>query len=426
MGVSSISYIISIFINMIFIEIVINVIKYCKMNVNNKKKLLPVMIVSIMGIVDLFYKSTMIRASIVLIMIVAIMSTMLVFYEYISNRLFYYIFLIYGIYSLYITLLMSDGSTYIVIRIDLAITWILFFILYFCFDLYKKIYNKKKNGNEFIHIVCAVLDVIVFTVIFVIQSKCINELNYDRSLYITEFYSVTDYLVITLSILFFIVYYALTVRKDSYDEFRQKIAEFDYIRNQSEVENIKKMYNNARKIRHNYKSAVMGLKQMLASCEYEKIYKYLDEMIDNINFDEEYIRYCDNSIVNYILNQKAKLCKNKDIDFKCMVGGNFKNISDVDLSILFGNLLDNAIEAAQQAENAFVSVNIYCLSDIKIVIENSVKAKESGKEYSFKTNKVDADNHGLGVKSIYEIVEKNNGSIDYQIVNQIMVCNIII
>ena len=59
----------------------------------------------------------------------------------------------------------------------------------------------------------------------------------------------------------------------------------------------------------------------------------------------------DNSFVNAILNQKLSEAKERGIDVKCVILTSFHGIDNKDICNLFGNLLDNAIEANEKQKN---------------------------------------------------------------------------
>ena len=62
------------------------------------------------------------------------------------------------------------------------------------------------------------------------------------------------------------------------------------------------------------------------------------------------IQYVNTSsnIVNAVVNSKLTLCNECGIIIHCNIYGNIEKVSDIDLSILLSNLLDNAIEACQK------------------------------------------------------------------------------
>ena len=82
--------------------------------------------------------------------------------------------------------------------------------------------------------------------------------------------------------------------------------------------------------------------------EYEKICQYLSE-IDGDFYKYENKVWTGHKILDFILNQKKEAAEQKEIDFEiCVTALMETSLSDGDISILIGNLLDNAIEACEQ------------------------------------------------------------------------------
>lgn len=92
-------------------------------------------------------------------------------------------------------------------------------------------------------------------------------------------------------------------------------------------------------------------------------------------------------------------------------------MEDSDCIMLMGNLLDNAIEAADKCEDG--RKNIYCVvrnvNDMLIIkVKNSSISAPIVRKGRFLTNKKEKEKHGWGIESVKRIVEKYDGEIDFQ------------
>ncbi|MCI9031817.1 MAG: GHKL domain-containing protein [Clostridia bacterium] len=123
-----------------------------------------------------------------------------------------------------------------------------------------------------------------------------------------------------------------------------------------------------------------------------------------------------NNALDVILTEKSLSCRKKGIEFMCMADGSALSfMEDADIYSLFGNALDNAIEASVGVADAekrivgavakkvdgFLSVNIYNYC------ENEPKFRDGFPV----TSKKDKENHGFGVRSIAMITEKYGGDL---------------
>ena len=124
-----------------------------------------------------------------------------------------------------------------------------------------------------------------------------------------------------------------------------------------------------------------------------------------------------NEVLDLILTEKSLICQKKEISLTCLADCSKLNfISNEDLYSLFGNAIDNAIEAVVKINDKekrsinLIIRNVY--SFITITIENYYKGEielnSDGLPITTKDNK---DYHGFGMKSIKLLVDKYNGDL---------------
>lgn len=234
------------------------------------------------------------------------------------------------------------------------------------------------------------------------------------------------FLRIALVIEFIVSFLLIFNYKHTMIRMDETIEKLEYVYKYSEIERIEKMYDEAKKLRHDIKHSIIVAKGFIDEHEYENAKKYMDELIETKVDAFGYTKYCDNQVINYIINDKRTKCLQSDVEFKCVVFGKIKDVHDVDLSILIGNLLDNAIEAAERSKDKIVNLEIYDRSFIEIVVENSIAKSVLKTNPVLLTTKRNHELHGYGMKSITEIVDKYSGEITYEENNQMMNCKVIL
>lgn len=176
---------------------------------------------------------------------------------------------------------------------------------------------------------------------------------------------------------------------------------------------------------HDMKNQIEILKH-LSSSDQQANFEQIEKAI-NIYGD---IATTENETMNIVLTEKSLICNNNQIKFTYMIDGeNMAFIKPVDLSFLFGNILDNAIDAQlkEQAENRIIRLNVSRKQQFLCIhMENYCSRKVKFIDGLPLTNKKDKTVHGYGIKSIKYIVEKYEGSLNFNVEDNLFKVNIII
>jgi sensor histidine kinase regulating citrate/malate metabolism len=143
--------------------------------------------------------------------------------------------------------------------------------------------------------------------------------------------------------------------------------------------------------------------------------EYLDQMMDEIKQYEAQFK-TGNRILDTVLSSEILKCQSKGIEITCVADGSaLEFMHPMDISALFGNALENAIESAEKIGNPEERL-IYVTVDrqrsfVRIHVENRFVGQIQFKHHLPLTTKSDKNIHGYGVKSMKQIAEKYGGSI---------------
>lgn len=240
-------------------------------------------------------------------------------------------------------------------------------------------------------VVCVCLFVRFSHEIQILISVCLGILLFANA-YIISIYSKIEAVGDTLST-------KLAEQKDEFDAEYYKM--------------LQEQYDRQRILVHDVKNHMQIINNLAAEGKTDDIRKYIEEW----GFDkglQRQVRYCDNGILNIIVNQLAKDCEEKGISLFCDIREQSVSfIDDIDISPLFGNLLSNAFEAAKESEEKVIELDVQFKPTQKMTI---IRIMNSCQEPPQKdddglliTNKKDKEKHGYGQKSIVRIVNKYNG-----------------
>ena len=163
---------------------------------------------------------------------------------------------------------------------------------------------------------------------------------------------------------------------------------------------------------HDLKHQINLLK---SGADSEKSGEYLEKMEREIKIYETQNK-TGNKVLDTILTSKSMHCQRHSIELKFMGEGNLLNfMEDMDISALFGNMLDNAIESVvkiKEKEKRLISLHV--IQDkqfIRIRMENYCEEDVQFQDGLPITTKKDKRFHGFGMKSMKKIVEKYGGSV---------------
>lgn len=138
-----------------------------------------------------------------------------------------------------------------------------------------------------------------------------------------------------------------------------------------------------------------------------------------------------NEVLDIILTEKSLICREKGIKMTCLADGSKLGfVRDGDLYALFGNIVDNAIEAASALENPekrCISLNVGTSGAFVSISENnyyrgSIRFSEEGLPLTDK----DTDYHGYGMLSIETVVKKYEGNLSVSVKGDMFRLNVLI
>lgn len=135
--------------------------------------------------------------------------------------------------------------------------------------------------------------------------------------------------------------------------------------------------------------------------------------------------YCENAILNIIINDKAEYCKEKDITFDVDIKeANIDFMKPIDITTIFGNLLDNAVEACEEAADKQMQLKICPFNGLVYVqLSNTyagdIKWDRKGKPMSGK-----GGHHGIGLENVEQTLKNYHGSIQLSVQEQIFMTEV--
>lgn len=183
-----------------------------------------------------------------------------------------------------------------------------------------------------------------------------------------------------------------------------------------------------RRVKHDMKNNMIYLQNLLKA-DPEEAEKYLEKFIGKTTKKTDEFSKSGNFSIDSMLNYKNMIAKSKGLSLileeQIPINLPYENS---DLCVILGNLLDNAIEAAENSENKEIDVRIvYAKNKLKITVKNyytgKIKKDTGG---NFISTKSDTKNHGIGLQSVTRIVDAYGGVMEVRTDHSVFQVDIII
>lgn len=338
------------------------------------------------------------------------------------QKMFWSIFvmlLIMGITTVVLSIegcIIGKGYLDLVIQKDLyrfvgvvVIQIVLFYLTRFMIKRTKKDSTYSLKWNEwFVLLIIPVIS--IFTMSFV--SLIIINIE-DQLSPMQHIFSILSILgILMTNSLVYVLY--VNMQKDHAKQLEYSILQQAFKSQEKSVEETKILYQSVRSIRHDLKQHFQVALTMLHSGKINEAVDYMEKYNDTVLDGISNKVFCDNDVVNYIINSKSKICSDRHIKIYIYIANEIPEFSDLDLCVLLGNALDNAIEGVSGDDNNEIylelrNVDNFFMISVKNTITNSVL------EYNpnLISTKNEKEVHGLGILSMKEVVQKYNGSIEF-------------
>ena len=186
-------------------------------------------------------------------------------------------------------------------------------------------------------------------------------------------------------------------------------------RHYDEVEN---MYRTMRGWRHDYHNHIQAMKAYAELGKYGELIAYLGRLDENL-YQVDTVIKTGNLMMDAVLGSKLGLMKKRGIrtDVTVHVPKGMK-LTDMELCVLVGNLLDNAIEACEEVEeeeNRFIRIYMDTLQEqFYLSVMNGMNGRAQRKGTGFVSRKRSGGLPGFGLQRVDRIVEKYGGFLNRQ------------
>lgn len=180
------------------------------------------------------------------------------------------------------------------------------------------------------------------------------------------------------------------------------------------MEIIKRSNEELREFKHDLKNYLLPLQEAMETMPQSEMVKVWEKINQKIE-DVQTLIQTGNSYVDSMINTKITLARSEKVDVKCTILSKMEGIDDLEFCTVFGNLMDNAIEAERKVTGKkeiiiFVEEK---MGYLRLEIQNKIEKSVLNENSSLNTTKKDTSSHGIGHKSVKRTMEKVGGALKY-------------
>lgn len=232
--------------------------------------------------------------------------------------------------------------------------------------------------------------------------------------------------LIVAAINIIIYYFMLQINRDTKARTELSFLRIQYENVKNNADSMKSLYESTYSLKHDLKEHFLAIETMARKGKTDEIAEYAERVMKKSLDSVQNTVFTDNDIFNAVINTRLELCRQKGIKPVINVSNAaIEHIRAEDIAVIFGNLLDNAVEAAERTESKFVSLEVMMQgSYVAINVENSFDPNFS--DGGLKTTKSNKNEHGFGIKNVKKAVEEYDGMIDFCSEGNLFSCDVLL
>ncbi len=193
-----------------------------------------------------------------------------------------------------------------------------------------------------------------------------------------------------------------------------KLVEYQTEQSRRHLDEVRSIHTEMRGYKHDFHHHLQTLRGYLASGDTERALRYIDELDENLQTVDTLLK-TGNPSADAIFSAKLAQAKRHGIGVNVRVFlPDRLSLSDVELGIVIGNLLDNAIEACEAVPEGERFLRLYCKMKgtmLYFSMMNAAGGKLEKRGGRFASKK--AGLHGFGLRRAENIIETHGGWIKY-------------
>ena len=192
-----------------------------------------------------------------------------------------------------------------------------------------------------------------------------------------------------------------------------KLVEYQTEQSEKHLNEVRSIHREMRGYKHDFHNHLQAIKGQLEAGEVDRVLAYIEQLDDQL-MNVDTLLKTGNVSLDAVLSAKIAQAKAENIDVTVKANvPDALTVSDLELSIIIGNLLDNAIEACRTVMGErFIRIFMSMKGNmLYFSMLNAASAKRKKTGSLFATHKDGV--HGFGLRRAETILEEHGGWVKY-------------
>ena len=169
-----------------------------------------------------------------------------------------------------------------------------------------------------------------------------------------------------------------------------------------------------RDVKHNMRNNFISLLAYAEQGECEKMIGFINDVMEEGRLRTSKVVTTGNIVIDSLVEYWKRTAEKEEIEFQAELSIPMEmSFKGADISLILGNLLENAVEGAEKAEKRkCIKLRVkYDKKNLLIAVENSYGGKLKKIKGELRTTKEDTANHGIGLASVRRAARKYQGTV---------------
>lgn len=220
-------------------------------------------------------------------------------------------------------------------------------------------------------------------------------------------------LIVALNILCYLIMGKM--HRDSMVKEEYRVLKINLAAQERFVDEARERYTQMRTLRHDMRHYLTTAAELLSEERTGEAKEYIETLLkEKIDRAAPGVD-TGNVVIDSVVNNRIAICAKRGIRVKCMIDSQFGSVSDMDLSIVLSNALDNAMNGCEGVKQPEISLTIGSRKAFtQVVVKNTIAESVLSRNPKLETDKEDKAVHGFGIASMQKIAEKYCGSLEFR------------